>query len=243
MTGKAVLIAVASIFLAMSAEASDLEDIYILRSIREPQASTTDGCAASRTGFEPFPADAELFFSFWSVRLEPEDGKVVDARQKRVAELRGCFGPTNEPARQNFYAEVRRGAISFHGRGECQALKIDFPETGLFPGRCHLILSGLPAPFAGAAMIGGLAASTASAQDSGRNSGPLGARLRGVQHFGLTVQNMDRAFEFYTEVLGGTEVMRDDDFQGERIHNTLLTDQEIEARVLPCFSCSRGGMG
>lgn len=67
--------------------------------------------------------------------------------------------------------------------------------------------------------------------DSGRNRGPLGARLQGVQHFGLTVQNMDRAYAFYTEVLGGTEVMRDGDFQGERIHNTLLTDQEIVARV------------
>jgi catechol 2,3-dioxygenase-like lactoylglutathione lyase family enzyme len=64
-----------------------------------------------------------------------------------------------------------------------------------------------------------------------RNNGPLGARLQGVQHFGLTVQSMDRAYAFYTEVLGGTEVMRDGDFQGERIHNTLLTDQEIEARV------------
>jgi catechol 2,3-dioxygenase-like lactoylglutathione lyase family enzyme len=63
-----------------------------------------------------------------------------------------------------------------------------------------------------------------------RNVGPLGGRLQGVQHFGLTVQNMNRAFEFYTEVLGGTEVMRDGDFQGERIHNTLLTDQEIAAR-------------
>jgi catechol 2,3-dioxygenase-like lactoylglutathione lyase family enzyme len=92
----------------------------------------------------------------------------------------------------------------------------------------------------GAAMIGGLAASAATtpaaAQSPNPNaappdSAPLGARLRGVQHFGLTVQNMDRAFEFYTEVLGGTEVMRDGDFHGERIHNTLLTDQEIEARV------------
>ena len=64
-----------------------------------------------------------------------------------------------------------------------------------------------------------------------RNRGPLGARLQGVQHFGLTVQNMDRAFAFYTEVLGGTEVMRDGDFHGERIHNTLLTDQDINARV------------
>lgn len=86
---------------------------------------------------------------------------------------------------------------------------------------------------AGGAMIGGLgmaaAVTPAAAQTS--NSGPLGGRLRGVQHFGLTVQNMNRAFEFYTEVLGGTEIMRDGDFHGERIHNTLLTDQEIEARV------------
>ena len=90
---------------------------------------------------------------------------------------------------------------------------------------------------AGATMIAGTVsamsgASPASAQSRGNpNDAPLGARLQGVQHFGLTVQNMDRAFAFYTEVLGGTEIMRDGDFQGERIHNTLLTDQEIEARV------------
>jgi catechol 2,3-dioxygenase-like lactoylglutathione lyase family enzyme len=60
--------------------------------------------------------------------------------------------------------------------------------------------------------------------------GALGARLQGVQHFGVTVQNMDRAYAFYTEVLGGTEIMRDGDFQGERIHNTLLTDEDILAR-------------
>jgi catechol 2,3-dioxygenase-like lactoylglutathione lyase family enzyme len=90
---------------------------------------------------------------------------------------------------------------------------------------------------AGGVAIGGvaiaLAANTpASAQAAGtRDPGSLGARLRGVQHFGLTVQNMDRAYEFYTAVLGGTEIMRDGDFQGESIHNTLLTDQVIEARV------------
>ena len=91
----------------------------------------------------------------------------------------------------------------------------------------------------GAAAVAGLAASAPSAlaeeprrmSPAARNSGPLGARLQGVQHFGLTVQNMDRAFAFYTEVLGGTEVMRDGDFYGEPIHNTLLTDQDIEAQV------------
>jgi catechol 2,3-dioxygenase-like lactoylglutathione lyase family enzyme len=90
-------------------------------------------------------------------------------------------------------------------------------------------------------MFGGLALSaatkTALAQEARplgsapRNNAPLGARLQGVQHFGLTVQNMERAFAFYTEVLGGSEVLRDGDFHGERIHNTLLTDQEIDARA------------
>ena len=61
----------------------------------------------------------------------------------------------------------------------------------------------------GAAMFGGLALSaatkTALAQEARplgsapRNYAPLGARLQGVQHFGLTVQNMERAFAFYTE--------------------------------------------
>jgi hypothetical protein len=87
---------------------------------------------------------------------------------------------------------------------------------------------------AGGAAIGGIAASdaaaNASATSGNRNNAALGARLQGVQHFGLTVQNMNRAFEFYTEVLGGNEVMRDGDFQGEKIHNTLMTDQEIVAR-------------
>ncbi len=68
-------------------------------------------------------------------------------------------------------------------------------------------------------------------QQGAGDAAPLGARLQGVQHFGLTVQNMDRAYAFYTEVLGGTEVMRDGDFYGDRIHNTLLTDQDIEARA------------
>jgi catechol 2,3-dioxygenase-like lactoylglutathione lyase family enzyme len=86
-----------------------------------------------------------------------------------------------------------------------------------------LALTALPL-----AQVGGQAAGR---RDATRDHAPLGARLQGVQHFGVTVQDMDRAFAFYTEVLGGTEVMRDGDFHGERIHNTLLADQDIEART------------
>jgi catechol 2,3-dioxygenase-like lactoylglutathione lyase family enzyme len=97
---------------------------------------------------------------------------------------------------------------------------------------------------AGAAAIGSLAAAAggvdARARSAAPDDRPLGARLRGVQHFGLTVQNMERAFAFYTEVLGGTEIMRDGDFQGERIHNTLLTCEEIEAHARHVNPRARG---
>jgi sugar lactone lactonase YvrE len=126
-----------------------LEDIYVLRSVRERREPSAAWCDRSRTGFEPFPTDAERFFSFWSVRSDPESGRVVDAKQARVAELHGCFGPTPERARQRFYAEIRLGALSLEGDGECLALAIDFPEQGLFPVRCQLVLRGLPAPFVG----------------------------------------------------------------------------------------------
>ena len=100
------------------------------------------------------------------------------------------------------------------------------------PGRRGILLAA-GAALTGIAAVGSVAANaqgTPRTVPFGRDGAPLGARLQGVQHFGMTVQNMDRAFAFYTEVLGGTEVFRDGDFHGEPIHNTLLTDQEIEAR-------------
>jgi hypothetical protein len=123
------------------------EEIYLLRSIRERHEPVAGWCSSARTGFEPLPADAERFFSFWSIRSQ--NGKVVDAKAARVAELRGCLGATDERARQNFYAQIRLGSTSFHGKGECQALRIDFPETGLFPVRCQLVLTGMSAPYLG----------------------------------------------------------------------------------------------
>lgn len=125
------------------------EEIYILRSIREPHEPVASWCSSARTGFDPFPSDAERFFSFWSLRLRTEDGRVVETKDTRVAELHACFGATSERARQNFYAEIKLGSLSFFGNGECLAVKIDFPEAGLFPVRCQLILSGLPPPYVG----------------------------------------------------------------------------------------------
>ena len=126
-----------------------IEDIYVLRSIREPHAPTEGACAAATTGFAPFPSDAERWFSLWSVATDAASGRIVDAKRTRVAELNACFGPTDERERQHFYAEVRLGAMSFRGNGECRALLTNVPEAGLFPVRCQLVLGGLPAPFVG----------------------------------------------------------------------------------------------
>jgi len=127
-----------------------LEDIYVFRSIREEVAAPTDGwCVASRAGFEPHAKDIDRSFSFWSVESRPENGKVVNARRQRVAELRGCFGPTEDRAKQNFYAEIRVGELAFQGKGDCLALMINVPEPGLFAVRCQLVLGGLPAPYVG----------------------------------------------------------------------------------------------
>ncbi|ADG10858.1 lactoylglutathione lyase [Caulobacter segnis] len=107
------------------------------------------------------------------------------------------------------------------------------------PGRRDMLrTAGAVMAAAGTALAAPASAQAVSGQGvngmspAARNAGPLGARLQGVQHFGLTVQNMERAYEFYTEVLGGTEVFRHGDFQGDIVHNTLLADQDIRANEL-----------
>lgn len=94
------------------------------------------------------------------------------------------------------------------------------------PNRRHVIQAVAAATLTG---IAGESASGQSRHSAKQYGGALGSRIRGAQHVGITVQNMNRAFEFYTEVLGGTEIMRDGNFHGEPIHNTLLLHEEIGA--------------
>ncbi len=54
--------------------------------------------------------------------------------------------------------------------------------------------------------------------------------IKGVQHVGVTVSNISRAYEFYTEILGGVEILRDGDFHGDTIHNTLLQIDELKSK-------------
>ena len=57
----------------------------------------------------------------------------------------------------------------------------------------------------------------------------LGHYLQGIQHFGITVDNLEKSIEFYTEVLGGKVAISGDSFSGDVLHNTLFQKEEIEA--------------
>jgi alkylhydroperoxidase/carboxymuconolactone decarboxylase family protein YurZ/limonene-1,2-epoxide hydrolase/catechol 2,3-dioxygenase-like lactoylglutathione lyase family enzyme len=57
----------------------------------------------------------------------------------------------------------------------------------------------------------------------------LGNLLQGVQHVGVTVSNMAKSLEFYTEVLGGKLVVEESELVGDVIQNTLFQKEELDA--------------
>jgi hypothetical protein len=58
---------------------------------------------------------------------------------------------------------------------------------------------------------------------------PLAKQLKGIHHIGLTVEDMGKALEFYTEVLGGKIIIPEIGLCGDTMHNTLLQKEELEA--------------
>lgn len=53
--------------------------------------------------------------------------------------------------------------------------------------------------------------------------------MRGIHHVGITVEDMGKALEFYTEVLGGQLIISEEGLVGDTMHNTLLQKEELEA--------------
>jgi hypothetical protein len=144
-----------------TASSDTREEIYVLRSIREQHTPSPDWCSPDRTGFAPLPSDAEHLFSFWTLQVQSSDGKVTQFKQRQVADARACFGPTGDPAVRNFYAEGKLAALPFRGKGECRVMRVDYPEKSLFPVRCVLNLSEMPAPYVGGMLTANTMASKA----------------------------------------------------------------------------------
>ena len=57
----------------------------------------------------------------------------------------------------------------------------------------------------------------------------LGHLLQGVQHFGVTVDDLEKSLEFYLEVLGGKLVVTEKELVGDVIQNTLFQKEELDA--------------
>jgi catechol 2,3-dioxygenase-like lactoylglutathione lyase family enzyme len=57
----------------------------------------------------------------------------------------------------------------------------------------------------------------------------LGRMLQGVQHVGVTVDDMNKSLEFYIDVLGGRLAIRGNGFYGTVLQNTLFQTEQIDA--------------
>ncbi|NJK59702.1 MAG: bleomycin resistance protein [Oscillatoriales cyanobacterium SM2_1_8] len=55
----------------------------------------------------------------------------------------------------------------------------------------------------------------------------LGQHLHGIQHIGITVENLPKSLEFYLEVLGGQLVVGETNLTGDTIQNTLFQAEEL----------------
>lgn len=153
--------------------ASGLEEIYILRSLREERTAKSTWCTSDRAGFAPFNTEFLLDdrFTFWSVQVRPEDGRVVNAKAGRTGDLRTCFGLTKDPKVVNFYAEGHLGELPVAGNGDCLFVRPDFPEKGITTLRCFLSLRGLPSPYVGGLLT---TSSLVSAAVTGGETDPPG---------------------------------------------------------------------
>jgi len=147
-----------------------VEDIYVVRSVRDLRTFASEFCAAARTGFSA-ESGAEDKFTFHSMATRASDGLMTNSKVQAVGSLHGCFGATADALVFKFYAEGAIGKIAFKGRGECVWVKRNHPEEGIYPTRCFLDLYDISSPY-----VGGLATSNRinSFQNLGEVSLPPG---------------------------------------------------------------------
>jgi hypothetical protein len=134
-----------------SAECADnqspLEEIYVVRSVREARMAPTEFCAKARTGIDNPIFEDQL--TFRSVATRTSDGRVIDTNVKTIGSIHFCQGRTANPAVLQNYGDFFLEGIAFKAFGECHRAKSDFPERGLSPFWCVFDLSGLPGEYIG----------------------------------------------------------------------------------------------
>jgi hypothetical protein len=133
---------------ADGATVATVEDIYILRSVREVRTQPApEACAAARTKLSD-PAWEDQY-TFRSVTTEPASGRVSEAEATKVGTIRACFGKTADAEVLDLYGEAVINGIAAKAAGKCRTAKRDFPEKGVNLFGCLFELYDLPEGYAG----------------------------------------------------------------------------------------------
>jgi len=124
-------------------EEPHLEDIYIVRSVRESRTTLpTEFCAPTTTNFS---AALEDQYTLRSTATAISDGRLIDSNAATVGTLHACFGRTSDPSVVNFYAEVVLDRTTFKGIGDCR-LNMIFPNLASLRPDAFSICRGFPPP-------------------------------------------------------------------------------------------------
>ena len=150
-----------------AASKTQVEEIYVVRSVNESRIAPTEFCAPARTGI--VEAVAEGKYSFRSISINASDGRVLDANVKPIGSGHGCSGPTAGGIRK-IYGELMIGSKTFKGTGECRQ-KSDFPERGINEFHCSVDLSSPDDQYVGGLLT---TSSISSLKDAGLETDPPG---------------------------------------------------------------------
>lgn len=127
---------------------AEVEEIYILRSVRESRVQPApEACATARTKLaEPAWEDQ---YTFRSVTTHAGDGRVAENEVNTVGSIRACFGKTADPTVLELYGDAVINGIAAKAFGKCYTTKKNFPEAGINLFGCMFELFDLPAPYVG----------------------------------------------------------------------------------------------
>jgi hypothetical protein len=122
-----------------------VEDIYVVRSVRQSRMAPTSFCDAAKIGFPG--ANNEDQYILRSMTTNPSDGRVVDKSVQTVGTFHACIA-NSDPNTQQLYAEGKLGDVPFRAQGECLSNR-NYPEGSLVWSHCSFNLSGLPNGYTG----------------------------------------------------------------------------------------------
>lgn len=140
-----------------------LEDVYVVRTIRETTAGPSAFCNEERVGFRDVRAEDR--YTLRSTTTRTSDGLMTHADVAPVGSLRACFGRTADPATASFYGEFVLASMTFKAIGECRTARTNYPAQGLTILRCASELRDLPSAYIGGQLTTNSLTSQAAAGD------------------------------------------------------------------------------